>query len=716
MAKIIEIYLRDLRRISTNWAAAVIILGLVCLPSLYAWFNIEASWDPYGSTSGIQIAVTNLDEGAELQKQPVNMGNEIIESLKSNSSIGWIFTSHESARKGLRHGDYYATLEIPKDFSTKIVSVLTPNPIKAEIVYEVNEKINAVAPKITSKGASSIIEEVNRNFVKTANGTIFRIFNQIGIELKRELPVIEKMKRLVYKLESMFPEIYNATDTALADLQETQKLVSKVQKQIPTVVDLAQKGSTFSTRLSQFLGQVKVNLEDAAPSIKLTLTELRQVVTSAQQIAESIPTLKPDDPLLKQKLDALNHGLITGVNVTKQVSSFISKLNEIAPSQVLSKLVDNLNNISAQFTTLQQQLVKIEHAASSGNEALASLLADFSTLATQAGNKLDEILAEYDSRIVPKIKSAINQATQAAETSRRLLESALADIPKVEHLLSDATKGLELGTSEAKKLRVQLPEAQSKIKRISDQMRAFEKEGSLSDLIELLSINYQKESDFFAEPVALIEHKLFPIPNYGSAMSPFFTTLSFWVGGLLLVSLLTVEVHEHDVNYRSYQIYLGRFLTFGTLALLQSLLVTTGDLYILGTYAVSPIWFILFGMGISLVFMLMIYTLVSVFGNVGKAMAIVLLVLQLAGSGGTFPIQVTPPFFQAIYPFLPFTYGISLLREAVGGIVSDLIVRDVLMLTLFTAVALVVGIALKKSINHLSKPLVAKARRSKIIH
>ncbi|MNS28293.1 ABC-2 family transporter protein [compost metagenome] len=198
-------------------------------------------------------------------------------------------------------------------------------------------------------------------------------------------------------------------------------------------------------------------------------------------------------------------------------------------------------------------------------------------------------------------------------------------------------------------------------------------------------------------------------------MSPFFTTLSLWVGGLLLVSMLTVEVHSR-VEYSSYQVYFGRFLTFGTLALLQSVFVSTGDLFVLGTYAKEKLLFVLFSLLISLVFMLMIYTLVSVFGNVGKALAIVLLVLQLAGSGGTFPIQVTPPFFQLIYPFLPFTYGIGLLREAVGGIVPELVTRDILMLICYGLLALLVGLALKPSINRLAAPLVQKARKSGLIH
>lgn len=199
-------------------------------------------------------------------------------------------------------------------------------------------------------------------------------------------------------------------------------------------------------------------------------------------------------------------------------------------------------------------------------------------------------------------------------------------------------------------------------------------------------------------------------------MSPFFTTLSLWVGALLLVSLLSVEVHDEERSFRSIEVYFGRYLTFLTIALFQALFVTLGDIYLLGTYVVNPGWFILFALLISTIFMLIVYTLVSVFGNVGKAMAIVLLVLQLAGAGGTFPIQMTPPFFQALHPYLPFTYAISMMREAVGGILWDIVVRDVLFMLIFAAIALMIGIALKKPINRASGGLVRKAKASKLIH
>ena len=224
MKHIISIYANDLKRIGSNWAATVIILGLSILPSLYAWFNIEASWDPYSNTRGIKIAVVNLDHGDVIMDKPVNIGNEVIENLKTNTLIGWTFVGKDEAMRGVSHGDYYAAILIPEDFSARIGSVLSNEPIKAEILYFVNEKINAVAPKITSKGATSIIEEVSDNFVRTANRTIFKIFNELGVQLSNELPTIEKVKNLVFKLENSYPRFTDAVNTAKRDVTTADRI------------------------------------------------------------------------------------------------------------------------------------------------------------------------------------------------------------------------------------------------------------------------------------------------------------------------------------------------------------------------------------------------------------------------------------------------------------------------------------------------------------
>ncbi|WP_231571085.1 YhgE/Pip domain-containing protein [Gordoniibacillus kamchatkensis] len=266
-----RIYARDIRNIVTNWAAAIIVSGLVALPSLYAWFNIEASWDPYGQTGGITVAVVNDDKGAAIRGTPLNIGAEVVDSLKENHDIGWIFVNDEQALQGVRHGDYYASITIPADFSEKIATVVTPNPQKAELVYTVNEKINAIAPKITAKGASSIVDKISSAFVKTANGAIFRVFNEIGVELQRNLPDIEKVRDAIFRLEAMMPEIHQAVDVAVADVNKASAIAQQIQQNLPLAAQLAQEGADFSSRLGDFLGSASAAMNELRRTSSRTL-------------------------------------------------------------------------------------------------------------------------------------------------------------------------------------------------------------------------------------------------------------------------------------------------------------------------------------------------------------------------------------------------------------------------------------------------------------
>ena len=251
---------------------------------------------------------------------------------------------------------------------------------------------------------------------------------------------------------------------------------------------------------------------------------------------------------------------------------------------------------------------------------------------------------------------------------------------------------------------------------MAEKLRKLDADKQLNEVIELLKNNAVSESEFIANPINIKENKVFPIPNYGSGMSPFFTTLSLWVGALLLVSLISVEVKKIEgVELNTSDIYFGRYLTFMTIALFQALIVSLGDIFILKTYVVDKVPFVLMSLFISIVFSIIIYSLVSIFGNVGKAMGVILLVLQISASGGTFPIQVTPTFFQRLNPFLPFTYAIGGMRETVGGILKSVLFKDISILCAYAAVPLLVSVQLKHKLRCMNKKLVNKLKECGLV-
>ncbi|WP_002151616.1 YhgE/Pip domain-containing protein [Bacillus cereus] len=981
MKQIWRIYKTDLRNVAKHWAAIVIVLGLMILPSLYAWFNIKASWDPYGNTKGIQIAVSNQDVGSNLRGKDINIGKEIVDSLKKDKNFGWKFVDEKQAIYGVERGDYSASITIPKDFSEKIATVLNENPQKPELDYYVNEKVNAIAPKITAKGASGLTEEVSKNFVKTANGEIFKIFNDLGIDLETNLPSIEKVKDLVFKLEAQFPEMNTLVDKALDDATRAEDVVKVAQKELPVVESVINDGQDTLKSLDAFFARNDETLKRAPGTIKNNLTVMKQGMDGAAKITDylknpafdfnltlpdpsqlpelpainipqipEIPALpqvngegyknianninqtvnnvfnstrvgtayvksvmdglqnKGVDPTVAQKnvqdaskllqeridsvsylidfftafketastdfgkqffgnrvesLTVLKNSMVDANNRVKHVGDLISSGQEVKQDvrDAVNQKLDTVNNLvnqaekdyNATFVAdfekavstaeqlkskaenvqedaqqlrgnLNQGINKANEILSNGRNRYDQAVTDYGKLKTnlekaredlsnkgvngldstkvalndlngqfQAGwnlvndmipvmentnkvladvnsdknlngtipklnkvkdgfqkgmdltnkgidainqgqkpaadviesinevsksvsGQLGDILAKYDSEIVPNFNAAIARTKEMSKNTSQILGEADKKLPDVKKLLEDSSKGLVDGQKKIADIKAEMPATEKKIKELADKIRDFESEEDIKDIIRLLKNDVEKQSDYFANPVNLKENKLFAMPNYGSAMSPFYTVLALWVGALLMVSLLTVEVHEEGANYKSHEVYFGRLLTFLTIGLSQAFIVSMGDMFLLGTYVVDKFWFVLFSLFIGGVFVCIVYSLVSIFGNVGKSMAIILLVLQVAGSGGTFPIQMTPPFFQAIYPFLPFTYAISAIRETVGGMLWDIVTRDLLVLSAFVVIMVVAALLLKTPINKSSEKFVENAKGSKIIH
>jgi len=335
--------------------------------------------------------------------------------------------------------------------------------------------------------------------------------------------------------------------------------------------------------------------------------------------------------------------------------------------------------------------------------------------ASKINDSLANLTSRFDTDFAPKLNNISKLANSSIKEIGTVLNDTKQSIPAIKAVLNDTSKLISMKKGEVQQLINDFPMIEQKIKTLANKIRDAKKQGSIEDLINFLRTDIEKTSDFYSNPIKIKNERIYPIPNYGTGMTPFYTTLALWVGTLLLVSLLTTEVHE-ERHYKSREVYFGRFLTFISITILQSIVVTVGNFLILGTYAANKGYFILFGIFISIVFTFIVYTFVSVFGNVGKGISIIFLVLQISGAGGVYPVQVTPTFFQIINPYLPFTYAISLLREATGGILWSTVYRDLLVLLIYIVFAVLLGVVLKGPINNKAQNIINLSKKSKIIH
>ncbi|MCS7462942.1 YhgE/Pip domain-containing protein [Paenibacillus doosanensis] len=891
MKNIFQIYKTDLLNIAKVPTGLLLMVALAILPSVYAWVNLKAMWDPYGNTSGIKIAVTSKDEGASAKGKTFNIGSEVISSLHDNHKLGWTFVDEEEALHGVERGDYYASLIIPADFSGKIASVLEGNPQKPEIIYTVNEKVNAVAPKITEKGASSVTTQISENFIRTVSDTVLSRMKELGLEFEAQLPTIRKIESRIFELEKRLPEIEGVGNRALEieqklpEIREKGDKIVRLEQQIPEIdkagdavlkieerwpqiedaagellliqeklpdiqraadrvteldqnfykvedalnkaVDdtrkageitsaaldalpkleaIAVDGGAFADGLQSFLQNNDAAFQALIPVVKQNLILMQQTADDVTEITEQLQDANLDPKPFLAVLGFAADRLTTAVNVLDRQIDLFTRLNKYLPKAPLTDNIERLSAVRSNFTQQIEQIRAIVTAVQNGEKPAKDIVSSLNKLSKEASMALGSILSKYDSEIVPNVTKALDQILSVAKNSAEVLRTLKDKLPDIKGILQDAQAGIQFAASGLEALqqdlpqirakiheaaeavqtkmgqftealnaaapfirndlpkvgqkvhqaadfvRNDLPEAEEELRKVADlyqtkfpevesavhqvadmvrddlpqledavhkaadEIRKVEGEGSIAELLNWLQNDMTKESDFLANPVLIQEVKKYPIPNYGSAMSPFYTTLSLWVGAMLLVSLMRVEVEDPEgIVYKSYEIYFGRMCIFLTIGFFQALIVSLGDFFILGTYVVHKFWFVVFAILISAVFVTITYTLVSVFGNIGKGIAIIFLVLQFSSSGGTFPVSTAATFFQKLNPFVPFTYAVGAMREAVGGILLSAVLKDVLFLIVFIAVCYVVALALKKPLSGYTKRVAEKARQTKLI-
>ncbi|PIC82683.1 phage infection protein [Sporosarcina sp. P1] len=721
-----NIFKLDLKHISKNWVVALLIGGLTFLPSLYAWLNIYATWDPYAHTDQLPVAIVNEDEGAMVRDKQIDVGKELIKTLQDNKEMDWTFTTSQEAMDGVEYGDYFAAIFIPKDFSSKLATVTSGEPEKAEINYFVNEKLNSIAPKITEKGASVIVDKVSNRFISTVNGVVLDMFNELGIEIENDLPDIKKFEQYIFDVQKQLPTIQRTLEGIVTDANSAKQIINKAQQLLPEAKRTTNAGlQTINDTIDQ-LTTAQNRLEAAAPRIKADLEKIAAITNETNEFLKKIQQISPDftewDRVKQEvddrvtssmeKLGGLEQDLL---NIKKITEGLNGEQTDATLSQPIDAALIKVTNLHQLLSEIQQNAHTMNALVQGEEERLHNSINDLQKIAENTSIQANSFLKEYTDTIEPFVRKEITQALKTLTSAKALLIEVQHTFPEVQQTLLSADKHLSQGKQQVENALNQYPYVYDKVNQLANRIKDIQGSTDINEIIDLLQNNPQAERSFFEEPILLNETKLFPIKNYGTGMTPFYTVLSIWVGCLLLISLLATDISREGV-FTSRQIYVGRLFTFGLIGCIQTLIVTTGDIVLLGVTVKEPIAFFLFGILISVVFMSIVYTLVSVFGDVGKAMAIVLLVLQIAGSGGTYPIMLLPSFFQWINPFLPFTYAIDLMREAVGGIVWARAIKGVLFLAIVGIVFITFGFVFKERMNKATNHLLAKSRETDLFH
>lgn len=761
MKNALKIYKRDINRIRTNWVARLMIIIIIIIPSMYSLINIKASWDPYSNTSGIKIAIVNEDKGTVYKEQDINLGNDLVDKLKDNDKLGWVFTDKESAKKDLLLEKYYAMVEIPEDFSKKATTLTEKNIENPKIIYTVNEKKNAVAPKMTDSGIKTVKNQVDENVIKTVSGILFRVSNEKGIDIQDNRPKLRKIVDNIYELDDDMAELETILDNATIGTEQLTKVLTKTNDMLPTISDALYSSEDFIKDSKSVLNDTQGELSDISPIVKEDLIKSENVLDNS-----SVKLKNLDENILPEVAKKTLLNVRDSAKATKETLSdvesklrstrkFIKNLSEISirmPSfgdsstdseqvkalrQQLDKQIDTLNdmqdnlkdiskiisNATSKLQTIQDKLQIVidkcdEKLDKIDNEGLdTQSLKDLIQVVDEVHTAVADIIDSYDSEIVSGVEKTINSTREVLDNSSDIVAVAINTLPEVENLLNVSQDAAHLSIDELNTLKDKFPEARDKVHELADKLREKDEDDSIDELLDMMTSNWENQSDFVASPVEIQDNRLFPWVNYGTAATPFYTVLALWVGALLGSALLSLNAPEFDdgTDIKPYEMYLGKLFLFLTVGICQAIIASTGALVILKSYAVHPIMFIFYSMFISLIFIIVVYTAASLLEAVGKAIMVVLLILQMAAASGNFPIEVTPFIFQKIYPFLPFTYAINGMRQIMAGIIYPILFKDIAMICIYGIVFFIIGITSKGTVNKLTTKTMAKLNKSGIM-
>lgn len=714
MKNIIEIFRKDIKEVFRKTNTWIIIVGLIFLPSMYAWPNILSSWDPYGHTNNIKVAVTSEDEGATVDGKELNLGNSLVEGLKNNKNLDWQFVSNkQEAEDGVRIGDYYASIVVPKNFSQDMTSVSRTEPKRATIEYTVNEKINAISPKITNSGASAIANNISKNFVETANGIIFERLHEVGIKFEENLPSIEKAKEEIFKLNDNFSTYESTLSELIGKVEYGYNILNNVQNTLPEIDRVATNSIMIADKAGITINNIQGFNERLLPIINNHLNVVEEVSKEANVIAKELQQKPDKTEEIKARQKALDNRLQASTERLQLVKNIFEYFNKLSSERLFNNQLERVTTLSNDITAIKEVNNNIYNKMDHYDEIADTVKEEFVNKSARVNEVSSNMNSKLNVEVAPLISQVLSKAEVNIDKVSGIISGAQGELPAVERKLSETEVKISNAYGKLLSLQAQMPSAKSKIQKLTDEIKKADSGIDKNQLFNLLKVDYKQQAEFFANPVKLQENKLYYIENYGSAMTPFYTVLSIWVGSLLMSSLLTTKVEDEEKKYKPYQKYFGRGLLFVIISLFQTLIITLGDMYVLGTQATSPYRFVLYALLISLLFSSIIYTIVCILGNVGKAVCIVLLVLQLGSSGGTFPIQMTSEFFQALYPKVPFTYSIGLLREAVGGVYIPAVERDIKILFIYLIIVLVGG-AILVSLKARSARLSRERERSKL--
>lgn len=701
---IFAIFRCDALRLLKNPIALIIVVGVCILPALYSWYTIAAFWDPYQNTSSIKIAVANEDEGADAPVAGhLDVGSQVVANLKENHELDWRFMDEQSALESVASGECYAAIVLPKDFSASFATLFNGTFTRPQIQYYVNEKLTGSGVKMVDTGATDVEKQIDAQFVQTVSEEVLTLAQKAGLQLEAgEASAEARLAANVTEAKSALDEAAALLDGLPADVDAASASLSSATDALTSVTDALPEAEARLDEAAARIAETRASLGRTASELGEKATNAATTVAEAATDA-SIAAGTAAGKVRQASADA-QAAAAQAERAGRLSTEALSKLEaEAQGNPDLAQTLQSLKDGSSACTNAAQTLSEAASSLSATADAAASASDAISQAANDAAAQISAAAKNAQAETVPQMQASLDAADEALGALRGMLEAVGAGAQQTSAAASALEGSLEGAASTITSVRDILKDIQSGLSEALTDLGAVHASAALAQMEQALKLDPDDVAHFLAAPVAVQTVALYPIKNYGTGVAPFFTNLALWVAGFILMAMVRIKVDPTGLPpFTERQAYFGRWLTYAALGSAQGIITGAGDI-VLGIQCASPAAYLATCWLTALVYVNLMYGLAVALRHIGKAIAVVLLIIQIPGSSGMFPIQMLPSFYQALNPLLPFTYSIDALREATGGFFGSTYLDCMLMLALiYLPLGFVVGLGLGRACQNLN--------------
>lgn len=725
MKNVLRVLKRDFLRILKAPASIVVVLALIVLPSLYTWFNVVGFWNPYGNTGNLRVCVVNEDAGSSSDLTgAINLGDMVVGQLHDNDQLGWDFVDYDTAMEAVKSGHAYAAFVLPCDFSADLLTLLSGDFQQPQLEYYVNEKMNPVSPKITDTGANTLDTTINSTFVATVAKTVTdALGEEVGVAQGK---------------------IDDAHTNALAGVDKAQQSISGARDSVQGLRDAADQSQTKVADAASLLSDADEVLGDLSGQMLIVQSLMGSTQTDVSKLTSGLMgAMDSGSIFLSQSAAKVNtaiggaagsvteaQGRVDGAiaqgnamvsasqAVVAQMEALVAQMDDSDPNKAsLEKAIERLKqsntNASRSLSELSDMSADMGRVAESVSSASDSVNTAVQTTISNADSYRRTLSSDTFPAInagVGNLNVAVGNLAAAASAQRVLVDQAISLTGQLSETLATARSALDQTDGV-------LADLQTSIDTVKTDLVALKTSTAITDFFgDGTTIDAEKVASFMRSPTEVKTEYLFPLNAYGSGMAPLFINMSLWIGVFMLMVIMRIEVDDEGIeNLTAAQRYIARYLFFGGMVSLQAIVCCVGCLAI-GVQCESVALFLLTAVLASLAYLAIQLTLSTTLQHIGKGICVILIFVQIPGATGLYPIEMTSPFFQFIYPFFPFTYGINALRETIAGFYGLEWVSLIAHLGIFFAIFLAIGLALRPYFSNLIRLFAREIERSDIIN